>query len=91
MAAFAEPQRHYHNQQHIAECLTQFDAARNIARRPEAIEFAIWFHDAVYDPKAGDNEEKSAALAKKCVEGAQLPSALIDMLVANFEPGVKLL
>jgi len=66
-AAYVEPQRHYHNQQHIAECLAQFDAARHLAPQPEAVEFAIWFHDAIYDPKAPDNEEQSAELAKRCL------------------------
>jgi len=58
--AYAESQRHYHNQQHIAECLAEFDAARHLAQQPVALELALWFHDAVYDPKAGDNEEQSA-------------------------------
>src|SRR6266850_1795575 len=66
-AAYAEPQRVYHNQQHIAECLAQFDAVRHLARQPEAVEVAIWFHDAVYDPKGADNEEQSANLAKRCL------------------------
>jgi predicted metal-dependent HD superfamily phosphohydrolase len=65
--AHAEPQRHYHNQQHIAECLAEFDQARKLALDPVAVEFALWFHDAVYDPKAGDNEEQSAALATECL------------------------
>jgi predicted metal-dependent HD superfamily phosphohydrolase len=69
-AAYAEAQRHYHNQQHIAECLTEFDAARDLAREPAAVEMAIWFHDAVYDPKAADNEEQSAEMAKRCLTDA---------------------
>src|SRR5436305_3380271 len=65
--AYSEPERHYHNQQHIAECLHEFDRAAHLAQQPQAIEFALWFHDATYDPKAGDNEEKSASLASACL------------------------
>ena len=68
--AYAEPQRHYHNFQHISECLEAFDLIRRLARQPLAVEMAIWFHDAVYDPQAPDNEEKSAALAFRCLTEA---------------------
>ena len=58
-AMYAEPHRHYHNRQHIADCLTEFDHVREVAVEPDAVEFAIWFHDALYDPCAGDNEALS--------------------------------
>src|SRR5438445_1363039 len=74
MTVYAEPQRHYHNQQHIAECLTEFDQALHLARRPVEAELALWFHDAVYDPIRGDNEEQSAALAKRCLVEAGMGS-----------------
>jgi predicted metal-dependent HD superfamily phosphohydrolase len=77
-AAYAEPHRHYHNQQHIAECLAEFDGVRHLVRQPEAVEAAIWFHDAVYNPRASDNEEQSAALATRCLAEAGVSSALSE-------------
>ena len=77
-AAYSEPQRHYHNQQHIAECLAEYEPARHLARQPAAVELALWFHDAVYDPKAGDNEENSAALARQCLAEAGASGALAE-------------
>jgi predicted metal-dependent HD superfamily phosphohydrolase len=91
--AYAEDHRHYHNQRHIAECLGEFDAARHLVGQAEAVELALWFHDAVYRARAGDNEERSAALAKQCLDEAGV-SALISngvvelvMVTKHHQPG----
>jgi predicted metal-dependent HD superfamily phosphohydrolase len=77
---YAEPHRHYHNARHIAECLNEFDQAKQLAADSVAVELAIWFHDAVYDSRAGDNEERSAGLASSWLQEAGAPTALVDSL-----------
>lgn len=60
---YGEPNRHYHGWRHIAECLEEFDRIANLLRDPLAVEWALWFHDAVYIPGGNRNELDSAALA----------------------------
>jgi predicted metal-dependent HD superfamily phosphohydrolase len=60
---YSEPHRHYHNVQHIEECLREFEFGQHLAADPAAVELAILFHDAIYDPRRSDNEEQSAQLA----------------------------
>ena len=53
---------------------------------PEAVEAAIWFHDAIYDSKAKDNEAQSAALAEKKLAGRADPDRLrriLAMIIAT--------
>lgn len=69
-ARLAEPQRVYHGQAHIDALLEAFRAHRATVRNPDAVELAIWFHDAVYQPGAPDNERRSAALLRVLLEGA---------------------
>lgn len=76
---YSEPGRPYHNLDHIAHCLGELRGQTENS----AIEFALWFHDAVYDSRAKDNEERSAELAREAVSCAGLPEDFADQ-VANL-------
>jgi predicted metal-dependent HD superfamily phosphohydrolase len=65
-AAYAEPHRRYHTRRHIEQCLSLLDARRDLApAERRLLAWAIWWHDAVYDPRAGDNEARSAEKARR--------------------------
>ena len=60
---YGDPRRAYHNQQHLLECLEELNAAVHLCEDAIAVELALWFHDAIYDPARTDNESASADLA----------------------------
>lgn len=62
IAAYSEKQRAYHTVQHLYECLVLLDSIQPDLKDAYAVALALWFHDAVYDPQAKDNELKSAEL-----------------------------
>lgn len=64
-------------------CLDEFKEARHLAENPDAVELAIWYHDAIYDPRATDNENQSAALVVEMIKAASLPDSL-QKTVANL-------
>jgi len=63
-ARYAEPARRYHTLAHVDALLRGLASWQHLAREPETIVAAIWFHDAVYDPRRRDNEARSADLAR---------------------------
>ena len=77
MNAWAEPHRHYHDQRHLRECLALWARWRGLSTRSGEVAIALWFHDAIYDPRApqpGSNELNSAAWAARSLIRAGLAS-----------------
>jgi len=81
-AAYTQSWRAYHNLEHIGHCLAEFASAQHLAQNANAVEAAIWFHDAVYDPQAKDNEERSADLAGNFLSHAGQPNEFCDSVRA---------
>jgi len=83
---YSEPHRAYHTFSHISHCLRELVAAKELAdagslpKNFDAVELALYFHDAVYDPDRGDNEAQSAEFFKKVMSDG-LSEALIEKVV----------
>lgn len=63
LASYATPQRRYHGRGHLEFLHDETERRARWIHDPHLIGFAAWFHDAVYEPLAPDNEEQSAAWA----------------------------
>ena len=75
-ALYRAPDRHYHGLAHIEALLALAREYRADLADPQAVEAAIWFHDAIYDSRRSDNEARSAALAAATLEPRVEPARL---------------
>ncbi len=72
-ARYDEPQRAYHSWVHIEALLGHFETFADQIHDRTRVLWALYWHDAVYDPMRGDNEQVSADLLRR--EGAGVLSA----------------
>lgn len=72
-ARYAEPQRHYHTQAHLAAVIRSLWKARTLTQDLPTLLLAAFFHDVVYDPRRSDNEEQSAAHADTVLRDLGVP------------------
>jgi predicted metal-dependent HD superfamily phosphohydrolase len=62
--AWDEPQRRYHDQGHLTWLLDEADRRASLIGDLAFVGYAIWFHDAVYQPGEPNNETLSADWAR---------------------------
>ena len=78
LGRWSESHRAYHDLAHLDEVLRRIDLLAGEADRPDVVRLAAWFHDAVYDPQATDNEERSAEVATVALAALGLAPDLVD-------------
>jgi predicted metal-dependent HD superfamily phosphohydrolase len=82
VAAYSEPHRFYHTLEHVHEVLRVAGRLADTATDPAAVQLAAWFHDAVYDSRAIDNESRSAALASELLAPLGAPASVLTHVEA---------
>lgn len=89
MNAYMEPHRFYHNWFHIE---TLLDKAKENKILTQELLLAIIFHDIVYDPKAIDNEEKSAELFTRYFSRHMAHDEIVEAILEtkNHNPKTEL-
>lgn len=81
---YSDPKRHYHSLQHLEDVLAQLAAVKDDIQNWNALLFALYYHDIVYNAERPDNEEKSAALAAKRMQQLSVPRDIIALCTAHI-------
>ena len=80
--AYSGKHRAYHTIQHVSECLEKLDWARSkgYSENLPQIEMALWYHDAVYNPRSKNNECDSADLCRKFLNQAGVNTRQLEAI-----------
>ena len=73
--------RAYHNLNHVYQLVKQIEQHKSSIVNPEALLFAAFYHDIIYDVTRQDNELQSAALAEKRLTELNADQSVINMAV----------
>lgn len=81
VARHGETHRRYHNQQHLLALFDLLDRHAPHLSSGSPPRLAVWWHDLVYDPRATDNEEQSANIARQRLDALGAKAPVIDETV----------
>jgi predicted metal-dependent HD superfamily phosphohydrolase len=78
LARYRDSRRCYHDVRHLADVVVRLDRLSDTGTPDDAVDLAAWFHDAVYGFDGGDNEGRSADLARRALTDHGLDPAVVD-------------
>jgi predicted metal-dependent HD superfamily phosphohydrolase len=81
VARHGETHRRYHSQQHLIALFDLLDQHASHLLPGSPSRLAVWWHDLVYDPRAADNEEQSANIARQRLDALGAKAPIIDETV----------
>lgn len=82
--AYQHASRHYHTLDHLAYMFEQLSPHREAIDNWEALAFAVFYHDIVYDAKGQDNEAQSAAVMKRQLKELGVAEATIQLCESHI-------
>ncbi|MGH1387116.1 HD domain-containing protein [Kordia sp.] len=75
---YTTKKRHYHNLNHIKYMLQLASNDQVDLNDSDTLQFAIWYHDIIYNATKSNNELKSAEFAQKRLKKLQIDSKKIE-------------
>lgn len=81
LGAYAQAHRRYHGLSHLHFLFAEEQAHHSVITDHALVRFAIWFHDAIYDPQRSDNEANSAIWAESALAGRPDLAAAVSRLI----------
>ncbi|MCY9782801.1 metal-dependent phosphohydrolase [Nocardiopsis sp. EMB25] len=85
LGRWGEEHRRYHTLTHLWETLRAVDVLVDQADDPDAVRYAAWFHDAVYEGRPGEDEHESARLAERLLTELGVDPARVREVVRLVE------
>jgi predicted metal-dependent HD superfamily phosphohydrolase len=76
--SYASTDRYYHNLHHIHSMLKSARQFSEQILQPDTVNFAIFYHDIIYDVLRSDNEERSSRIALERMAGLNVQAAIIQ-------------
>ena len=79
---YNDPSRHYHNLQHVLDLLVLSEKFSGYLKDRLIIDLSIFYHDVIYQAGRKDNEEQSAAFARKSLYHLTTNLSVIEKVIS---------